>query len=526
MTFRADQRTLWLLLGGVAGLLAFILLYDRAFPQAAVKLTVTRDQALGTARTVVDSVGRPPLGDYLQATRFRGDATSLLFLQRTRGLAEASRWAREEVPIWTWNVRWFKPSEKEEWRAGVGVDGRVVRLDHLVEQAAAGANLDKDRAQPLAEAFVRQRGWNLGDFELVESSSEKREQRTDHHFTWEKRGTTIEWRTGDPRAGTGAVRLSVDILGDQVGGYRHYLKVPEEFSRNLSQTMSVGQLIAVASVGVTFLLVLAALAIAIARSRKDDVRWKPAVTLAAVVATLLAIAALTSWPEAKFAYRTEITWGAYVGLIVAGLVFVSLAYGVEVVFTTAAGEALGREKFPASLAGFLDAIGGRLMTPAVAQASLNGYALGFLLLGYLTVFYLVAQRFLGAWLPAEGPYSEIFNSYFPFLLPLTIGVVAAVTEEVTYRLFGITLISRYLKSTALGLLIPAMIWAFGHSNYPVFPVYVRGIELTIAGLVFGVAFLRLGLVTCIVAHFVIDAVLIGMPLLASGNTGYVISGVL
>lgn len=99
------------------------------------------------------------------------------------------------------------------------------------------------------------------------------------------------------------------------------------------------------------------------------------------------------------------------------------------------------------------------------------------------------------------------------------------SEEVTFRLFGISLVKRYLKSTALAVLIPAAIWAFAHSNYPVFPVYVRGIELTIADAAFGVAFLRLGLVTCIVAHFVIDAVLVGMPLLTSGNATYVVSGV-
>ena len=28
------------------------------------------------------------------------------------GLDEASRWARELVPIWSWNVRWFKPAQK------------------------------------------------------------------------------------------------------------------------------------------------------------------------------------------------------------------------------------------------------------------------------------------------------------------------------------------------------------------------------------------------------------------------------
>ena len=70
------------------------------------------------------------------------------------------------------------------------------------------------------------------------------------------------------------------------------------------------------------------------------------------------------------------------------------------------------------------------------------------------------------------------------------------------------------------------LWAFAHSSYAVFPIYIRGIELTIAGLIFGVAFLRLGLLTCIVAHFVVDAVLIGMPLLSSGNAAYVVSGVI
>ena len=96
----------------------------------------------------------------------------------------------------------------------------------------------------------------------------------------------------------------------------------------------------------------------------------------------------------------------------------------------------------------------------------------------------------------------------------------AVTEEGTYRLFGISLARRYLKSTTLAVLLPAIIWAFAHSNYAVFPVYLRGIELTIGGVLFGVAFLRLGLLTCIIAHYVVDAVLIGIPLLTAGTASY------
>lgn len=519
-----DRRDTLLALAGLVGLAAFIVFYDRAFPQAAVKLEITRDGALTRARAVAESLGAP-VDTLKEAAIFGGNTVDLLFLQRTVGLEEASRWAREEVPIWSWDARWFEPGEKEEWQVALGVDGKLVRAEHLVEDAAPGDSLVQEAAQPLAETFVQRLGWDLAEFDLVESSSRKRERRTDHTFTWEKRGSTIEWKPDDPAGGTGAMRLSVEVKGGSVGAYRHFLKVPEDFERDLDRTLSIGGLVAAGSFALMFALILVALVIAIARHKTGDVRWRPALTLAAAIALLAAAGAVNSLPSLQYVYPTEIPWIAAMGFAILGLLFVAVVQGIEVVFTTAAGESLGRERFPGSVAGFLEMARGRVLTPDFARASVHGYALGFGLLGYLTVFYVAAQAWLGAWMPAEGPHSGIFNDYLPFLAPLTIGVMAAVAEEVTFRLFGISLVKRYLKSTALAVLIPAAIWAFAHSNYPVFPVYVRGIELTIAGALFGLAFLRLGLVACIVAHFVIDAVLIGMPLLTSGNATYIVSGV-
>ena len=523
-TRRPRLPSLLLALGGLAGLIAFVTLYQRAIPQAAVKLKVTRHQADSIGRAFV--TGRAAdLAAFRQATLFDGNTEALVFLQRTLGLDSASAWARSRVNIWTWNTRWFKPQAKEEWRVAIGVDGTVVRFTHLVEEAAAGASLTQDSARTLAERFVRSRGWDLDHFTPVEASSEKRDKRTDHHFTWEQQGSTIKWRGTDTVAGSGSVRISVDVAGDRIAGYRHFLKVPEGFSRSLQQTQSVGGVVAIAALLLTFALVLSALGIAIARQRKGDVRWGVGLALAVFVSLLALGAGAIMWPTLEFSYGTEIQWAAYVGLMLVAGVFGAAIYGLWTLFTVAAGESLGRETFPRSLAGLTDAARGRLLAPAVAGASARGYALGFLILGYLTLFYLFARRFLGAWLPAEGPQSEIFNYYVPFIAPLTISLVAAITEEMTFRLFGISLVKRYLKSTALALLIPAVIWAFAHSSYAVFPIYIRGIELTIAGLIFGIAFLRLGLLTCIVAHFVVDAVLIGMPLLSSGNAAYVVSGV-
>lgn len=525
MSQRVRASDLFLALAGAAGLVAFVLLYRTATPQAAVRLEIARPDALTRAGEFLQARGAS-VAEWKGAAVFAGDTESLVFLQRTLGLSEASRWAREEVPVWRWSHRWFRPEVKEEWRVGVGVDGRITAFQHLLEEAAPGAHLEEADARTLAETFLQQQGWDLNTLERIEASSERLDNRTDHRFSWEKQGSTIPWREDDPEAGMGSVRITVDVQGDAIGGYRHFLRVPEQFSRGLQRSLSVGTVLAFGSLGLTFILVLIALGITIARHRLDDVRWKPAFAVAVAIALLVIVAAATSWPGAKFRYPTEFPWAAYGGLLVFGVLFAATIYGLWTLFTAGAGESLGRNTFPETLTGWLDAARGKLLTPAMTAASLRGYALGFLVLGYLSVFYVIARQYFGAWLPAEGPQSEIFNNYLPFLAPLTVSVVAATTEELTYRLFGISLVKRYLKSTVLALLIPAAIWAFAHSNYPVFPVYIRGIELTIGGIIFGLGFLHLGLLACIVAHFAIDAILIGMPLLTSGNPAYVVSGVI
>ncbi|MFQ5742422.1 MAG: CPBP family intramembrane glutamic endopeptidase [Acidobacteriota bacterium] len=524
MSDRFRRSDLGLVLLGLAGLAAFLLLYQSAFPQANVSLEVTRAEAVATARSFLQQQGAS-LAGFKDAVIFSGDDGALSFLQHTLGVEEASRWARDEVPIWTWNLRWFKPQQKEEWLAWLGLDGSIVGFRHRIEEAAEGADLEQGAAQQVAEGFLRQQGLDLGAWRRVEASTEKKDNRTDYRFAWEKQGTSITWKEDDPEAGTGAVRVGLVVQGDEVGGYNLFLKVPEEFARQQQQIQSVGQLLAIAAFALTTILAFIAIGLAIARVRQGEVEWRPAILLGGFVGLLYLVFNLSSWPQAKALYPTQLSWAAYIGILLISMVLLTVVYGAIVLFTAAAGVSLGRETFADSLVGFAEAAQGRLRHPSLAIASLRGYALGFAFIGYLTVFYIFAQRYLGAWLPAEGPYSEIFNQYLPFLAPLTTSLVAAISEEVTYRLFGISLIKRYMKSTVLALLIPAAIWAFAHSTYPVFPVYIRGIELTIGGIIFGIAFLRLGLLTCIVAHYVVDAFLLSTPLLTSGNSTYLVFGV-
>src|SRR6185503_17877149 len=113
----------------------------------------------------------------------------------------------------------------------------------------------------------------------------------DHTFTWEKKGTTIDWKKGDPKGGTGAVRMTVIVKGREVGAYRHFLKVPEDFDRQLTRTLSIGGFIAVGAMAFMILLVIAAVVITIKRNKDGEIKWRPAFGWAAVTCAVFGASA-------------------------------------------------------------------------------------------------------------------------------------------------------------------------------------------------------------------------------------------
>ncbi len=65
--------------------------------------------------------------------------------------------------------------------------------------------------------------------EFVDSVSEKRPARTDYSFTWKQKDVDL---------GDGSLRLEVEVDGDQVAGYREFVKVPEGWTRDYQKLRS------------------------------------------------------------------------------------------------------------------------------------------------------------------------------------------------------------------------------------------------------------------------------------------------
>ena len=500
---------------GLAGLATFIAFYDSVFPTASLDFKISRPQALENARKFVTSRGFD-LKDYQETIIFSHDYYAQIYMEKTIGLKEANKLMREEVSVWYWRVRWFKPLQKEEFRLCLDPGGRVVRYSHLLLEDAKGANLSKPQALKLARIFLtEEKGFNLSEYELVEVSKEKRKKRTDHYFNWKRKDFKIEDAT---------YRLAVSVQGNKVDSFSEYLKVPEKFRRDYRKTRSRAGLLSQVARSLQGLLFIGLILVFMFKLRANDIRWKWALVLASLAAFLILTAQINSLSLARSYFSTKVTLSNEVIKWIFSAFIITGLGGLYLWFIGSSGESLYREVFPQKTPLIKSFRWRNILSPEFTKASLVGYSVGFAFLGYLVVFYLFGKKYLGAWAPAHSPYDNILSTTLPWIYPLTVGVMAAVDEEFFFRLFAISFLKKYLKKIYLAVIIPAVIWGFLHCLYAVEPIYIRGLELTIAGIVLGIVFLRFGLFSVLIAHYVINAIVVSLPLLRSKSPYFFISG--
>jgi GNAT superfamily N-acetyltransferase len=508
---------------GFLGLAFFLAFYDRVFPSAAIDLALSGAEITQLARSYLKDQGHDLQG-YESALAFEQDSWGAVYLQQTLGVAETNRLIETtSMPIWYWHARWFRPLEKEEFAAYLDPGGEVVGFFHNVAEDAPGANLPQDEARALAEAYLNQdRGWAQVDWEAVAASSEERPGgRTDHHFEWRKR---------DFEVGESELRLAVEVQGDRIGSYDYWLKVPETFQRHYMEQRNRALFFSNLSYTIGFFVFgLAALVSYLLAAWQGVISRRAGLIPALTVAVVGLSAGLNQLPLNKIWYSTTedpvLFWLQRLFNLVVTVGYT--AAGVLILW--AGGQRLSKRVWPRQ---------NRILPPsedrwgALARSGWRGLMLGAMMAGYLVLFYFVATRLFGGWTPLDAPDTGLFATPFPFLTPLEVGLVPAMNEELLYRLLGISLILAFIRQRKrdgarlwLALLVPGALWGFAHLGYVRDPFYLRGIELTIAGVfLLGLFFLRFGLMTTIVAHFVYNAGLTALPLLRSSEPYFIASG--
>ncbi|MFD1772439.1 CPBP family intramembrane glutamic endopeptidase [Paenibacillus rhizophilus] len=140
-----------------------------------------------------------------------------------------------------------------------------------------------------------------------------------------------------------------------------------------------------------------------------------------------------------------------------------------------------------------------------------GYVWAFVLLGVQTLMFIILQYTLHNWSTTDASQSP-YNMRYAWLLPI-VAWLAGLSEEAVYRLFGIRMLKKIVRSTLIASLITTIVWAFGHTLYPIYPISSRPIELTVIGLLFSYIFLRYGFIAVMFSHVVFDSILMGATLI-------------
>ena len=488
--------------------------FYRAFPEASIDFRLSRADAQAGAGRFLAELGYN-VASYRQATRFSFDNNAKTFLEREAGMEQANQIMGSRIKLWRWSYRWFRPQQKEEYRVDFTTRGDLAGFEHLLPEEAARPAATAEQARAIAEDFLRRRlQLDLGSLEFVEVSEVGRPNRSDRVFTWKERDFNLHDATN---------RLGITVLGNEVGGYREYLKIPEQWTRDYQRLRSKNEVAGVIDAAVTAILFLGLIVVLVLRVRRQDVRWRLAAVVGVVGATLSLLASLNEFPLHEFGYPTTDSYGSFVATRLFWSVLGALGSGLFLFVLTAGAEPLYREAYPdkISLSGLLRLRGVR--TKRFFLGSILGISLCGIFIAYQTAFYIVANRF-GAWAPVDVPYSNLLNTRFPWLFVLLGGFMPAVFEEFLFRMFAIPFLRRLVRSLALAVVLAGFIWGFGHAGYPNQPFYIRGVEVGIAGVVLGLIMLRWGILPALVWHYSIDAMYGAMLLVRSESLYFRLSG--
>ncbi len=501
------QHWLALSLLGVIGITAWMSL---AFPRYQnFDLSITRNQAIDIAHNYLkQTIGADPQG-YKRATVFSMDGKVDRYLQKTLGDQETKRFIeRYSYDLFYWYVRFFKENQKEEYKVVISSrTGKVIRFLHYIDETASRPSVTVDEARQAAIAFINQStGLSENSYTLHSQNIEKRENRIDHFFVWEKNDIEIPW---DARYGGGKAKLLIAV---QISGHDvlHFdsgqLDIPDAFARyidNLNQTGNNLKMF----FGTLYLgLLTCAIMLLVNRRRYivPKIVWPFYLAVGGVLFIGIVLDLFNSYQDLLFDYSSTQAFGEYLLKTIASLCMGAF-YAVPIfILPGLSGEALRYEIAPQRKeGGFLHNFRSSFFTREVASQIWVGYLITPVILAIQALILLGGYKYFGVWDELSWLVQSGTN-FIPAFSVFVLGLQSSITEEIMFRLFAINLFKRYGIKTFWAVLLSAAAWGFGHTGYAVFPMWFRGLEMTCIGIILGFVYLRFGLMTIIVTHFLIN----------------------
>jgi membrane protease YdiL (CAAX protease family) len=289
-----------------------------------IELKTTREDAYRMADRFLSARQVNPASYHRVATLSENVAgLAVRYLLERRSVKDADQIYRQATKLLLWDVRYFRPLEKEEHHVLVDADGgRVFNYQHELGEDTPGASLSMDEARSIAEKTVQQEGYPLSGFDLQDSQGEKKRAREDYTFVWQA-------KPGDPRnVGDAHYRLRVDIAGAQVVGFSRFFKLPDDWvrkreARTLS-TIILGAPFMILVVG----LVSGTIIILVKQIKSEKIEWRTAAKVGAALSVIILLTELNALSTVEKSYETSRPFNLFRLLVGVGFLIVPVLAGL------------------------------------------------------------------------------------------------------------------------------------------------------------------------------------------------------
>ena len=492
--------------------------WNNVFGTLSVNVSMDRQQAIKAASDA--SKQFDILDDsFEQASIYNFDDSLRNFVELKQGGKEKFQEIidNDVYSPYNWMVRSYKEGEIIEAMFQFKPDGSPNGYRIKIPEDYDSDNLDEEDALALVEQNINnQWSGNFSDYNLIESSfKEMPNGRIDHSFLFEHNLQDI---------GEAKYRLRATVSGSIINSVSPFAFVPESFQREFANIRSDNDTIAIFAnfaflgiyllgIGVTSLIIF---------YRNGWLRWKKSVLAAAFVALFSNVLLnLNFYPTIWMAYDTASSKSQFLTEQLLGMV----ANGILMFFILAASfitaESLTRKAFPKHIQIWKTWTSNVANSKRVLNDTIFAYLIVPIKLALIVAFYILMERNFGFWSPASSSFDPNYlASIFPWYTGLAISLQAGFWEEMLFRAVpiaaGVLIGQRYnMRFTGLmvAMVVQALIFGAGHANYPAQPSYARVVELFLPSIVvYGMIYLRLGVVFGAITHYVYDVVLFSFPI--------------
>jgi hypothetical protein len=479
------------------------------YPQLAfVNLKTNRAQALQIAKDYLQNRGVDH-ASYTTSIVFKIDTSTSRYLQKTIGFDNLIQFIRDyDVDLFYWVIRFFKEKTKEEYSVIVSSSkGEIISFAHTIDENEARKILPREEAKLRGIDFLKkQYGFVLEEYSLKGDLLNVYDRRSDLALTWQKNDVQIPWSPKE-NSGTGKLLMAVKVSGEEILSFsKNVFSIPDQFNRDLETKGVLNNIISMFTRPLSMLLLAGAIYYLVARRNHLAMHLtkKLYIGVFCVFVLLSVLSYFNLYQSMLSGYKTTTLLSAYLSSSLMNTLMSVVFLGAAIIPVGLSGELLRHEVASFRKRGsFLHYTLSNFLTRDVAKSLGLGYFVCILMLGLQSLIFEIGQRYWGVWVE-YSLLTQLTTAYFPILAAFTIGFKAAFSEEIMFRLFAINWGQKIFKSLPLAVLFSSLIWGFSHSGYPVFPMWFRGIEVTLLGFFLSFIYLNFGLIPVITAHYLFD----------------------